>query len=136
MTGVCTLAGGKTRVLIIDDHPSMRRILRGLLTHLGYAEVLDAEDGASAIEKMRERRVGLVIAEWEMRPISGLDFLKAVRAHALFKDTPVIIVTNAPDASQLLAAREAGANSYIVKPITVTNLKQKIEAVMSAAALV
>jgi two-component system, chemotaxis family, chemotaxis protein CheY len=130
------LAGGKTRVLIVDDRLSMRRILRGLLSHLGFSDVLEAEDGASAIERMRECRIGLVIAEWEMKSISGADFLTTIRAHALFKETPVIITTNNADAGVLLAAREAGASSYIVKPITATNLKQKIEAVLSPAAFV
>jgi two-component system chemotaxis response regulator CheY len=120
-------------VLIVDDYASMRRILRALLAHIGFDSVREAADGPSAIVKMRERRISLVIVDLDMRPMSGVDFVKTIRAHALFKDTPVIVTTADADRDQLLAARAAGASSYIVKPFDAATLKQKVDAVLTEA---
>jgi two-component system, chemotaxis family, chemotaxis protein CheY len=122
-------------VLIVDDRASMRRIMRGLLTHLGFTAIAEAEDGVGAIDKMRERRIGLVLADLDMTPLSGVDFVKAVRAHTLLKDTPVIVTLAEADRGQIIAAREAGANAYIVKPFNAAALAQKIDAVLMATAI-
>jgi len=122
-------------VLIVDDRASMRRIMRGLLAHLGFHAIEEAEGGRDAIDKMRERKISLVLAEFDMAPMSGTDFLKAVRAHTLLKDTPVIVTMAEADRSEIVAARDAGANSYIVKPFDAAALKQKIDAVLTASSL-
>jgi two-component system chemotaxis response regulator CheY len=122
-------------VLIVDDRASMRRIMRGLLAHLGFNAIEEAEDGTGAIDKMRERKIGLVLADLDMAPMSGVEFVKAVRAHTLLKDTPVIVTTAEVDRDRIVAAREAGASSYIVKPFDAAALKQKIDAVLTAPAI-
>jgi two-component system, chemotaxis family, chemotaxis protein CheY len=120
-------------VLIVDDYASMRRIMRALLAHIGFDSVQEAADGPSAIVKMRERRISLVIADLDMTPMTGVDFVTTIRAHSLLKDTPVIVTTADADRDQLLAARMAGANTYIVKPFDAATLKQKIDAVLTEA---
>lgn len=122
-------------VLIVDDYASMRRIMRNLLAHIGFSHVEEAEDGQSAIEKMRERKIGLVITDLNMTPMSGVEFVEAVRAHMLFKDTPIIVMTTDTEREQIRAARHAGANTYMIKPISPTLLQQKIDAVLSAPAI-
>lgn len=122
--------------MIVDDRPSIRRILRALLTHIGFHRVEEAEDGASAIERMRERKIDLVIAELDMTPVSGLELLKTIRAHALFKDTPVVVTTADATSPQILAARDAGANGYIIKPFNAASLQQKIEAALTDISVV
>ncbi len=119
-------------VLIVEDHAAMRRILRGVLAHLGFDAIEEAKDAAGALEKMRERKIGLVLADLDMVPVSGVEFVRAIRAHALLKDTPVIVTTAQGDRDQILAARAAGANSYIVTPFKAAALKQKIDAVLTA----
>lgn len=112
-------------VLVVDGSPSMRRVVRGLLAHIGFNNVQEAADSASAIEKMRERKISLVISDLDM------DFLKAVRAHALLKHTPIIVISNETSEDRILAAKAAGARSYLVKPFTAEILKQKIDAVLA-----
>jgi two-component system chemotaxis response regulator CheY len=112
-------------VLVVDDYPSMRRIVRGLLAHIGFSNVQEAADGASAIEKMRERKISLVISDLDM------DFLKAVHAHVLLKHTPIIVISDETREDRILAAKAAGARGYLVKPFTAETLKQKIDAVLA-----
>jgi two-component system chemotaxis response regulator CheY len=123
--GVCILRDNEQPVLVVDDYASMRRILRALLAHLGFKFVQEAENGTCALEKMRERKIGLVIADLDM------DFLKAIRAHALLKDTPVIVMSGEPGQEWIRAAKDAGASGYLIKPFNADSLKQKIDAVLA-----
>jgi len=118
------------QVLIVDDYNTMRRILRNLLGQIGFANVEEAEDGAGGLKKMREHNIGLVISDWNMAPMSGLEFLKEVRSDALLKETPFIMITAESKTEKVVAAKEAGVSNYIVKPFNADTLKKKIEAVL------
>lgn len=119
------------RVLVVDDYSVMRRIVRNLLTQIGFTNIDEAGDGASALDKMHKSAVDLVVSDWNMAPMSGLEFLKQLRADTHLKDTPFIMVTAESNRENVVAARDAGANSYIVKPFKAETLLQKIEAVLN-----
>jgi len=119
-------------VLVVDDSGAMANIVRGLLRHLGFDDVDDARDGASALAKMRGKRYGLVISDWNMTPMSGYDFLREVRGDPQLKRTPFIMVTSESRTENVIAARKAGVDNYIVKPFNAQTLKAKIDAVFAA----
>jgi two-component system, chemotaxis family, chemotaxis protein CheY len=118
-------------VLVVDDYNTMIRIIRNLLRQLGFADVDDANDGASALAKMRTKRYGLVISDWNMEPMSGYDLLQQVRSDPGFGATPFIMVTAESKTENVIAAKKAGVNNYIVKPFNAQTLKAKIEAVFT-----
>lgn len=120
-------------VLVVDDYGTMRRIMRNLLGQIGFEHIDEAADGASALEKLRERSFDLVISDWHMEPMCGLDFLKAVRADARFRHLPFIMITAANKTENVVAAKMAGVSNYVVKPFTAETLKRKIDAVLGAA---
>jgi two-component system chemotaxis response regulator CheY len=116
-------------VLVVDDYSTMVRIIRNLLRQLGFADVDEASDGASALTKMQSKRYGLVISDWNMEPMSGFDLLQQVRSDPELGATPFIMVTAESKTDNVIAARRAGVNSYIVKPFNAQTLKAKIESV-------
>ncbi|PSC04601.1 two-component system response regulator [Alsobacter soli] len=116
-------------ILVVDDYQTMVRIIRNLLKQLGFEDVDDAADGVQAMSKMRQRRYGLVISDWNMEPMTGYELLKTVRADDELKDTPFIMVTAESKTDNVIAAKKAGVSSYIVKPFNAQTLKSKIEAV-------
>jgi two-component system, chemotaxis family, chemotaxis protein CheY len=122
-------------VLVVDDYATMVRIIRNLLRQLGFADVDDASDGVAAIAKMHAKRYGLVISDWNMEPMTGFDLLREVRADPDLSDTPFIMVTAESKTENVIAARKAGVNNYIVKPFNAQTLKAKIEAVFLEAPL-
>jgi two-component system chemotaxis response regulator CheY len=109
----------------------MVRIIRNLLGQLGFADIDDARDGASALEKMRAKKYGLVISDWNMEPMTGYDLLKEVRADPGLGTVPFIMVTAESKTENVIAARKAGVNTYIVKPFNAQTLKSKIESVFT-----
>ena len=117
-------------VLVVDDYNTMRRILRNLLSQIGFSNVEEAEDGSTGLRKLRERSFGLVISDWNMAPMSGLEFLKEVRSAGALKDMPFIMITAESKTENVVAAKEAGVSNYIVKPFNADTLKKKIEAVL------
>lgn len=118
-------------VLVVDDYSTMIRIIRNLLRQLGFADVDDANDGAAALNKMRSRHYGLVISDWNMEPMSGYDLLQEVRADPGLSGTPFIMVTAESKTENVIAAKKAGVNNYIVKPFNAQTLQSKIEAVFA-----
>jgi two-component system chemotaxis response regulator CheY len=118
-------------VLVVDDYSTMGRIIRNLLGQLGFADVDDARDGASALEKMRAKKYGLVISDWNMEPMTGYDLLKEVRADPGLGTVPFIMVTAESKTENVIAARKAGVNTYIVKPFNAQTLKSKFESVFT-----
>ena len=118
-------------VLVVDDYNTMVRIIRNLLQQLGFTDVDDASDGAAAIAKMRTKRYGLVISDWNMEPMTGYELLKQVRADPALGPTPFIMVTAESKTENVIAAKKAGVNNYIVKPFNAATLKTKIEAVFA-----
>jgi two-component system, chemotaxis family, chemotaxis protein CheY len=118
-------------VLVVDDYSTMVRIIRNLLGQLGFADVDDARDGESALIKMHTRRYGLVISDWNMEPMTGYDLLRQVRADPGLGEIPFIMVTAESKTENVIAAKKAGVNNYIVKPFNAQTLKAKIEAVFA-----
>ena len=116
-------------VLVVDDYKTMIRIIRNLLKQLGFEDVDDAADGTEALEKMRDRKYGLVISDWNMEPMTGYELLKQVRSDTGLAKTPFIMVTAESKTENVIAAKKAGVNNYIVKPFNAQTLKGKIEAV-------
>ncbi|PHQ68842.1 MAG: two-component system response regulator [Sneathiella sp.] len=117
-------------VLIVDDYKTMLRIIRNLLKQLGFNTVDDAADGSEALGKMRTRDYGLVISDWNMEPMTGFQLLKEVRADDGLKATPFIMITAESKTDNVIAAKKAGVNNYIVKPFNAATLKTKISAVL------
>lgn len=118
-------------VLVVDDYKTMIRIIRNLLKQLGFEDIDDAADGTEALEKMKQRRYGLVISDWNMEPMTGYELLKQVRADSGLSKTPFIMVTAESKTENVIAAKKAGVNNYIVKPFNAQTLKGKIEAIFS-----
>lgn len=118
-----------TNVLIVDDYRTMLRIIRNLLKQLDFNNVDEATDGAEALSKLRAGNFGLVISDWNMTPMTGLDLLKEVRADARLKATPFIMITAESKTENVIAAKQAGVSNYIVKPFNAETLKEKIEKV-------
>src|SRR4051794_25656741 len=116
-------------VLVVDDYSTMIRIIRNLLKQLGFDNIDDASDGSAALNKMRGKKYGLVISDWNMEPMTGYDLLKEVRADPNLATTPFIMITAESKTENVIAAKKAGVNNYIVKPFNAATLKTKIEAV-------
>ncbi len=116
-------------VLVVDDYKTMIRIIRNLLKQIGFDDVDEAADGSEALGKMREKRYGLVISDWNMEPMTGYELLREVRGDEKLARTPFIMVTAESKTENVIAAKKAGVNNYIVKPFNAQTLKSKIDAV-------
>ncbi|HRJ69524.1 MAG TPA: response regulator [Beijerinckiaceae bacterium] len=116
-------------VLVVDDYQTMVRIIRNLLKQIGFEDVDDASDGVSALERLRQRRYGLIISDWNMQPMSGYELLRHVRSDIDMRALPFIMVTAESKTDNVIAAKRAGVSNYIVKPFNAQTLKSKIEAV-------
>ena len=116
-------------ILVVDDYQTMVRIMRNLLKQIGYENVDDSANGEEALAKIRARRYGLIISDWNMEPMTGLELLQNVRSDPASAPTPFIMVTAESKTDNVLAARKAGVSGYIVKPFNAQMLKAKIEAV-------
>lgn len=116
-------------VLVVDDYKTMIRIIRNLLKQLGFSDVDDAADGTEALGKMKQRKYGLVISDWNMEPMTGYELLKEVRTNESLARTAFIMVTAESKTENVIAAKKAGVNNYIVKPFNAATLKSKIDAV-------
>lgn len=117
-------------ILVVDDYKTMIRIIGNLLKQLNFHNVHEATDGGTALTKLRGGNFGLIISDWNMEPMSGLELLKEVRADARLKGIPFIMVTAEGKAENVVVARDAGVNNYIVKPFDAKTLKAKLEAVL------
>lgn len=118
-------------VLIVDDYRIMLRIVRNLLTQIGFKHIDEASDGQMAFAKMTEKKYGLVISDWNMEPVTGLDLLKQVRANDNLKNVPFIMVTAESKPENVAVAQQAGVNNYIVKPFNADTLKSKITSIFT-----
>jgi two-component system, chemotaxis family, chemotaxis protein CheY len=117
-------------ILIVDDYKTMLRIIRNLLKQLNLENVQEATDGSSALKMLRDGSYGLVISDWNMEPMTGLQLLKEVRADAKLKTLPFIMITAESKTENVVAAKEAGVSNYIVKPFNAETLRDKIEKVL------
>lgn len=118
------------RVLIVDDYDSMLKVLRGLLRQLNFVNVDEASDGAQALAMLRRGGYGLVISDWNMEPMDGIELLRAVRADPDLKELPFVMVTAETKAENIVAARRAGVSNYIVKPFNAATLRSKLATVL------
>lgn len=117
-------------VLIVDDYKTMLRIIRNLLKQLGFNNVDEATDGSDALTKLRQKEYGLVISDWNMEPMTGLQLLREVRADDKLKNLPFIMITAESKTENVIAAKEAGVSNYIVKPFNAATLKAKLVSVI------
>jgi two-component system, chemotaxis family, chemotaxis protein CheY len=120
----------KMNVLIVDDYKTMLRIVKNLLNQIGFSNVDEASDGSEALAKVQQKEYGLIISDWNMQPMTGLQLLQAVRADAKLKHIPFIMVTAESKTENVVAAKQAGVNNYIVKPFNAATLKGKIATVL------
>jgi two-component system chemotaxis response regulator CheY len=116
-------------ILVVDDYKTTIRIVHSLLRQLGFDNLDEAANGEEAFEKLRTQRHGLVISDWNMEPMTGYELLLKVRADATLRTTPFIMITAESKTENVIAAKQAGANNYIVKPFNAPTLKQKIASV-------
>lgn len=116
------------KILVVDDFSTMRRIVRNLLVELGFSNLLiqEADDGNNALVLLRSQPFDMVVTDWNMPNMSGIDLLRAIRAEASMKHLPVLMVTAENNREQIIAAAQAGVNGYIVKPFTAITLKEKL----------
>lgn len=120
-------------ILVVDDYKTMLRIVRSLLKQIGFENVEDATDGAVALSRMRERDFGLVISDWNMEPMSGLQLLKEVRADKRLNTLPFVMITAESRTDHVIEAKKAGVSSFIVKPFNAETLRSKLSAVFDCA---
>jgi two-component system, chemotaxis family, chemotaxis protein CheY len=118
------------QVLVVDDYKTMVRIIRNLLNQLGFQNIDEASDGKQALDKLRAGKYGMVISDWNMEPMTGYELLREVRADERLKGTPFIMVTAESKTENVIAAKKAGVNNYIVKPFNAQTLKGKLTAVL------
>ncbi len=119
-------------VLIVDDYKTMLRIVRNLLKQIDFHNVEEASDGSEALEKLRAGNFGLVISDWNMAPMTGLQLLQEIRADTRLRSTPFIMITAESKTENVIAAKQAGVSNYIVKPFNAETLQSKIEKVLHA----
>lgn len=120
------MAGPNTKFLVVDDFSTMRRIIRNLLKELGYTNVDEAEDGVMALSKLRNEQFDFVVSDWNMPNMDGLTMLKNIRADPALSKLPVLMVTAEAKKENIIAAAQAGASGYVVKPFTAVTLDEKL----------
>ena len=120
------------RILIVDDFKTMLKVIDGVLRQLGFHNIDPATDGQMALSMLKENKYDLVLSDWNMEPMNGIDLLKAVRADDGLKSIPVILITAESKPENIIAAKQAGVNNYIVKPFNVGTVKEKLAAVVGA----
>ncbi|MBI5826581.1 MAG: chemotaxis response regulator CheY [Deltaproteobacteria bacterium] len=118
------------KILVVDDFSTMRRIIRNILKEIGYTNVDEADDGSTALEKLKGGGFQFVITDWNMPNMPGIELLKAIRQDDALKHTPVLMVTAEAAKENVVIAVQAGVNNYIVKPFTAAALKERIDLIL------
>ncbi len=129
------MAAKDLNFLVVDDFSTMRRIVRNLLKEWGYNKIEEAEDGVDALEKIRAGQIDFVVADWNMPNMDGLELLKTIRADDALKHIPVMMVTAEAKKENIIAAAQAGASGYVVKPFTAAILEEKLNKVFEKMGL-
>jgi len=122
-------------ILVVDDFPTMRRIVKNLLKDLGFENVDEAEDGADALGKLRGNAFDFVVSDWNMPNMDGLTLLKHIRADDSLAHLPVLMITAEAKKENIISAAQAGASGYIVKPFTAATLQEKLERIFEKEAV-
>ncbi len=117
------------KVLVADDFATMRKIVRNILKQIGFEDIIEAEDGAVALQLLKQEKVGLVVTDWNMPNLSGLELLQSIRQNPATAKLPVLMVTAEGLKENVLEAVKAGVNNYVVKPFTAEVLQEKIETI-------
>ncbi len=117
-------------VLVVDDYKTMLRILRNLLRQLKFTNIDEATDGSMALQKLRQTNFGLVISDWNMEPMTGIQLLREVRSDDKLKQIPFVMITAESKSENVIAAKDAGVSNYIVKPFNAETLKSKLVSVL------
>uniref|UniRef100_A0A7V5XIE8 Response regulator n=1 Tax=Thermodesulfobacterium geofontis TaxID=1295609 RepID=A0A7V5XIE8_9BACT len=117
------------KILIVDDFATMRKIIKNILLQLGFKDILEADDGTTALELLKKQKVDLIISDWNMPKMPGIELLKAVRKNEDLKDIKFIMVTAESQKESVIEAIKQGVNQYVVKPFTPETLKEKLEKV-------
>ncbi|MDA0230936.1 MAG: response regulator [Proteobacteria bacterium] len=117
-------------ILIVDDYKTMLRIIKNLLVEIGFKNIDEASDGSQALKALREKKYDLVISDWNMEPMTGFELLREVRADEHLKPLPFIMITAESKTENVIAAKKAGVNNYIVKPFNAVTLRSKVAAVI------
>ena len=120
------MADTKMNILVVDDFATMRRIVRNILKQLGYENILEADDGSSALEVLKKEKIQFIISDWNMPQMSGIELLKTVRATEAWKDLPFLMVTAEGQKENVIEAVKNRVNNYILKPFTPETLMEKI----------
>jgi len=117
------------KILVVDDFSTMRRIVKNLLTELGFTNISEADDGKTALPILEQGGIDFLVTDWNMPGMAGIDLLKAVRANNELSSLPVLMVTAEAKREQIMEAAQAGVNGYVVKPFTADTLKEKVDKV-------
>ena len=117
------------KILVVDDFATMRRIIKNLLRDLGFTNIVEADDGKTALPILKKGGIDFLVTDWNMPGMTGIDLLKAVRSNPDLADLPVLMVTAEAKREQIILAAQAGVNGYVIKPFTARTLKEKIEKV-------
>jgi len=115
------------KVLVVDDFATMRRILKNVLRQIGFTKIIEADDGSTALAVLKNDNVDLILSDWNMPKLSGLELLKAIRSDESMKDLPFLMVTAEGQKDSVIRAVQAGVSNYIVKPFTADTIKEKLE---------
>lgn len=118
------------KILVVDDFATMRKVVRNLLKQIGYENIVEAEDGVSALKILKSQKIDMIVSDWNMPNMTGLELLKAVRADSELSGTPFLMVTAEALQDNVIAAVRAGVSNYIVKPFTAETLNGKIEKIL------
>lgn len=118
------------KVLIVDDFSTMRRILKNILKQIGFTNISEADDGSTAWEELQKNSFDLIICDWNMPKMTGIELLKKVRADATFKDIPFLMVTAEAQKQNVIEAVQAGVSNYVVKPFTAESISEKLEKII------
>jgi two-component system chemotaxis response regulator CheY len=122
------------KILVVDDFATMRKVIRNLLKQVGYENIVEAEDGITAFRALKSQKIDLIISDWNMPNMTGLELLKTVRADEELKITPFLMVTAEALQDNVIAAVKAGVSNYIVKPFTAEVLNEKIKKIIEKLA--
>ncbi len=115
------------KILIVDDFATMRRILKNILKQIGFTNIIEADDGATAVEELKKTKVDLIISDWNMPKMTGIDLLKHVRANEEYKNLPFLMVTAEAQKQNVIDAVQAGVSNYVVKPFTAEAISEKLQ---------
>jgi|UniRef100_A0A7C4JQ96 two-component system chemotaxis response regulator CheY len=118
------------KILVVDDFATMRKIIKNILLQLGFKDILEADDGTTALELLKKQKVDLIISDWNMPKMPGIELLKAIRSNEELKDIKFIMVTAEAQKENVIEAIKYGVNQYVVKPFTPETLKEKLEKVL------